>query len=371
MRIAQPLQRRHKKMTSTATMQQQAEKTPYNLREYYKGKNLFCTGCTGFVGKVLVEKILRSLPDVGKVYLLVRPKKDIKNIQDRLTTEILNSKIMDRLKKEMGTEQFYKFARSKLEAIGGDVEVPSMFLQTSQEKIEELYNNVHVVLHSAATVGFHEPLNHAIQLNSLGPLHTLNFAKKCKKLENFLHVSTAYTNSNKPNHMFIEETQFPLVFPKNEDMEEFCARVAAMKDPAEVKKLQKYYLTYFKFPNTYTFTKNMAEHLVLKNRAHVPISIFRPTIIGSAAFEPHPGWVDVASASGAIYLSGGVGNLYVIAGDGNNICDHIPVDYVVNGMLITAAGMATECKKQGKSLTRTFCCGTSRYLLHFLFLTCA
>jgi fatty acyl-CoA reductase len=38
-----------------------------NVAEFYKNKNIFITGGTGFVGIALVEKILRSCPDVGKV----------------------------------------------------------------------------------------------------------------------------------------------------------------------------------------------------------------------------------------------------------------------------------------------------------------
>lgn len=41
----------------------------------FAGKNIFVTGASGFMGKVLVEKLLRSCPDVGDVYVLVRAKK--------------------------------------------------------------------------------------------------------------------------------------------------------------------------------------------------------------------------------------------------------------------------------------------------------
>lgn len=42
--------------------------------DFYKGRSVFITGATGFVGKATVEKILRTCPDVGNVFILVRPK---------------------------------------------------------------------------------------------------------------------------------------------------------------------------------------------------------------------------------------------------------------------------------------------------------
>ena len=45
-----------------------------DLKQFYKGKNLLLSGITGFVGKVVLEKILWSL-DVNKIYILVRQKK--------------------------------------------------------------------------------------------------------------------------------------------------------------------------------------------------------------------------------------------------------------------------------------------------------
>ncbi len=45
-----------------------------SISEWYAGKNVLITGATGFMGKVLVEKLLRSCPDVNALYILVRPK---------------------------------------------------------------------------------------------------------------------------------------------------------------------------------------------------------------------------------------------------------------------------------------------------------
>lgn len=44
--------------------------------EFYSGKNVLITGATGFCGTVLVEKLLRSCGSIGKIYILVRRKKN-------------------------------------------------------------------------------------------------------------------------------------------------------------------------------------------------------------------------------------------------------------------------------------------------------
>jgi fatty acyl-CoA reductase len=60
------------------------------IKEFYKDKILFISGTTGFLGKVLLEKICRSLPMVKRIYLLVRPKSGI-TIMERVKKEILHS----------------------------------------------------------------------------------------------------------------------------------------------------------------------------------------------------------------------------------------------------------------------------------------
>ena len=48
---------------------------PSPISNYYKNKSIFVTGATGFLGKALIEKLLRSCYGLNKIYILVRPKK--------------------------------------------------------------------------------------------------------------------------------------------------------------------------------------------------------------------------------------------------------------------------------------------------------
>ena len=58
---------------------------------FYKNKVIFITGATGFLGKCLVEKLLRSCYDLKKIYVLVRHKKG--NTPTQRLNEIFNCKV--------------------------------------------------------------------------------------------------------------------------------------------------------------------------------------------------------------------------------------------------------------------------------------
>lgn len=49
------------------------EETP--VQEFYKDGKILITGGTGFVGKALAEKLLRSCVNVSTIYLLIRAKR--------------------------------------------------------------------------------------------------------------------------------------------------------------------------------------------------------------------------------------------------------------------------------------------------------
>lgn len=61
--------------------------------EFYRNKNIFITGGTGFLGIAIIEKLLRQTPDVGKVYLLMREKRG-KLIEQRLDELTKNEVIL-------------------------------------------------------------------------------------------------------------------------------------------------------------------------------------------------------------------------------------------------------------------------------------
>jgi alcohol-forming fatty acyl-CoA reductase len=45
------------------------------IQEFFKDKTLFITGGAGFMGKVLLEKLLYSCSDLKEIIILVRPKR--------------------------------------------------------------------------------------------------------------------------------------------------------------------------------------------------------------------------------------------------------------------------------------------------------
>ncbi len=67
-----------------------AEDGASEITEWYRGKNVFITGGTGFLGKVLLEKLLRTCP-VRRIYLLMRPKRGV-DVNQRLE-DIFNFKV--------------------------------------------------------------------------------------------------------------------------------------------------------------------------------------------------------------------------------------------------------------------------------------
>lgn len=61
------------------------------IQSFYNGQVLFITGGTGFMGKIMLDKLLRSCPGIKTIYLLIRTKKG-KNVEQRLN-ELFNDSV--------------------------------------------------------------------------------------------------------------------------------------------------------------------------------------------------------------------------------------------------------------------------------------
>ena len=290
------------------------------IDSFYEGKSLLVTGTTGFVGKVLIEKILYSLPHVKKIYIFIRPRKG-SSVQERFRKEIIESPCFDRLR-DMHPSIFLE----KIVPMGGDMLKDRVVLDEADER--ELIENVNVVMNSAASVDFNQRLDQALQINTLGTLRVIELARKFKHLEAFVQISTAYVNSDKPEG-WIEEIVYPIDRNPREFLDELL-RIPVEEIEARTPALLG------RYPNTYTYTKNLTEQILKDLPNTFPLCIVRPSCIGCSLRDPIPGWVDTVSAAGAIYLSVGLGLLKMIYGREKKIGDQIPVDIVVNIVICAA-----------------------------------
>eukprot|EP01133_Synstelium_polycarpum_P011532 gene11532-13458_t len=296
------------------------------IPQFFEGKHVLVTGTTGFVGKVLLEKILRDLPGVAGVYIVIRG-----NAKERFEDDIYSSRIFDVLRDRMGLDGFEKYIRSKVHVIAGDLSKDNMGM--SPEDTCLVVDNVQILLHCAASIDFRERLDKAIESNLYGSLRVLDLAKRLKNLVAFVHCSTAYVNSNRDGWL---DEELPVLDFNPEEMVELIMK----QDIATLEKITPNLLG--AFPNTYTFTKAITERILALRRGDVPLCFVRPTIVGGSLVEPVPGWVDSVAAVGAVMLYCGVGLVQFMKGDGRMVADIVPVDYVANAMLAVVPSIANK-----------------------------
>ena len=61
-----------------------------DIRDFYRGKRILFTGGTSFLGKVCLEKILRDLDVIDKIFVLIRPGEKLSaSASNRLEEDIL------------------------------------------------------------------------------------------------------------------------------------------------------------------------------------------------------------------------------------------------------------------------------------------
>jgi len=140
------------------------------IKEFYEGKTLLLTGATGFLGKVVLEKFFVSLPNIKRIYILVRPKRGIK-IKDRVMKEIFSSPCFDKARE---LPHYQSMINDKIVPIEGDINKDLLALKP--EDRETLINELDVLINCAASVDFNEQITDAINVNYNGCMRMLDLA---------------------------------------------------------------------------------------------------------------------------------------------------------------------------------------------------
>lgn len=125
------------------------------------------------MGKTLIDKLLRSCPDIENIYLLVRPKKGV-DIHTRLE-EIFDDEVFTRLR-----ETVPKF-RHKIVALAGDCSLAGLGMKITDR--QTLISNVDIVFHAAATVRFDEKLRLAVNINVHGTRELIELCTHMQHLQ--------------------------------------------------------------------------------------------------------------------------------------------------------------------------------------------
>ncbi|KAF9215564.1 cyclin-dependent kinase inhibitor far1 [Podila verticillata] len=304
---------------------------PSKAKEFYADNTVvFLTGATGFVGKTILEKLLRSFPGITKVYLLVRIS-GTKTLQDRVENDVFGSKIFDTLKTQFASaEDFHKQIIEKIVPVQGDITLERLGL--SDADLAMIQSDARVVINSAASVSFDDPLNNALEMNTRGPFRTFDVAKGIKHLSAFVHISTCYVNSPMTD-AHIDEKIYPHPFGEPEE-------IYAMLSNMTYEEIRNYERSVVlkTYPNTYTFSKSLTEHLIQKRfkEMDLPVVIVRPSIVTAAVQEPVPGWVEGVAAANKAVVSCALGQVQEWIGQTSKKTDLVPVDIVSKIILLSA-----------------------------------
>jgi len=341
------------------------------IEEGLSGKTVLVTGSTGFLGKSIVEKCLRTLPDIRRIHLAIRSSAR-RPAAERLQREVLSSPAFRRLKQELGDERFAALVAEKLDVVELDLGREDLGLT---DEARALVRACDVIIHSAAAVEFDNPVDLSAQTNLLGASRLVRTLRDLGATPHLVHISTAYVGGmlrglvreelpldpglNWRHEAAVlsglrgpveEESRRPEVL--DQLRRQVRSRIGPAGTPAQARAVERLRERWVKdrlvergraharalgFTDIYSFTKAMAEHAVVELHGDIPLSIVRPSIIESALAEPFPGWLEGFRMAEPLILAFGRAALQDFSGLPDSILDVIPADLVVNAVLAVAS----------------------------------
>ncbi|XP_036147070.1 fatty acyl-CoA reductase wat [Monomorium pharaonis] len=319
-------------MISEQNMEAETRRTP--IQNFYAGQSIFITGGTGFLGKVLIEKLLRSCADISTIYLLIRSKKD-KCPNSRLD-EIFEKPLYNQVKKEVPN------FRQKVVPVIGDLNVKDFGLSANDKNM--LINEVSIIFHMAANVRFNEEIKVSTAANINATATILKLAKHMINLKSLIHVSTVYANCY-VDHIEERFYSYPINY-KN-----LITFTRNLPENIIKKKITR---IISQWPNIYTFTKAMAEGLLRDESGDLPIGIFRPAIVLSSASEPLVGWIDNMYGPLGIVVASLLGLARFQRCDPSVKANIVPVDFTANALIASAYDVHNQSRRGRDMLIYNF-----------------
>jgi len=351
-----------------------------SVRRAFAGKQVLLIGVTGFIGKVWLANTLLDLPEVKRIYLLIRRQKS--NPADRRFQKMLEeSPVFDPLFERHG-DRLADFLRDKIEVVEGDVTQSGLGLLPDTAR--HLQKNLDLIINSSGLTDFNPDLRDALATNTDAALNILDFVRTSDHA-GLLHLSTCYVAGEQNGR--VSERIIPDYNPRGvadfdaerewRSLQELVrqaelraesqevttelrtnalAREHAAKDlhgaalENQIRKNRvrwlKNYLTEagsrrakeLGWPNTYTLTKSLAESLIAKHGKDVPVAVVRPAIVETSVAKPFLGWNEGINTSASLsYLLGTY--FRQLPSNESKRLDIIPVDAVCCGMTLIAAAV--------------------------------
>ena len=351
-----------------------------------KGKQVFITGVTGFLGKAIVEKILREVPSVGKVHILVRGSAR-QSAYERCMEGVFQSSIFDVLRSTHGN-QFQQLVDQKVHIVEGELTEPLFGLNPTNFAL--LGSKLDLIINSAASVNFRENLDQALKINTLclnNIISLANYNSHEEAVTSVLQVSTCYVNGMNQGEI-LEKVAPPcsgLIPEIDHDTYEikpviqlFQTKIEVIKNrfPDANKQEQKLIQLgiqqsrHYGWNDTYTLTKWLGEQLLIQGLGKKNLTILRPSIIESTVFSPVQGWVEGVKVADAMIYAYAKGRVSIFPGDTKGILDVIPVDLVANAAILASAQLLQHAPENNQQAYNIYQCCSGRLnpisLEHFI-----
>ncbi|XP_075227452.1 fatty acyl-CoA reductase wat-like isoform X2 [Lycorma delicatula] len=295
-----------------------------DIVDFFDGTSVLITGVTGFIGHLLLEKILRCCPGVRQIFLLIRMKKGVSEHQ--------------RLKELFENYLFYTVRKQdpncikKVTLISGDCSQPQLGLSDDQRKC---LLDVNVVIHVAACLQFDAHFRNSFHTNVVATHYLLELAKKMKNIKAFTYVSTAYSH--------IDNRALKEVFEKPKYSYEEMRRIIDGCTDEQITGLMPLLLNN---NTTYSLMKSISEDVVKEYIDCLPVGIVRPSIVINTYDEPIRSWINGINGQSATILGTLLGILHTLNTKSTYVIDNIPADKVVSAILASTWDIAINKQKE-------------------------